>query len=179
MRTIDYCKEHRISTFLVSELSRMGRNAFEVHASVKEFIDSGIRSTQVALLAKNLYIQKEQFNLLGEDDKTSLFAPVMLAPLSTCVQLECDNITFRLQSGRNQYIAKGGKLGRKPGSTKSTDKKKRRIQGSHFPFEEGLCHQGRGKADRKGHQHYPANKEGVLLKTPFVNRTNVYVSPNG
>ena len=71
---IEYCKEHRISALLVSELSRMGRNAFEVLASVKELIDSGI----------NLYIQKEQFNLLGDDGKPSLFAPVMLATLSTC-----------------------------------------------------------------------------------------------
>ena len=61
---IAYCKEHRISTLLVSELSRMGRNAFEVLASVKELIDCGI----------NLYIQKEKFNLLGDDDKPSLFA---------------------------------------------------------------------------------------------------------
>ena len=111
---IDYCKEHRISTILVSELSRMGRNAFEVLAYVKELIDCGI----------NLYIQKEQFNLLGDDGKPSLFAPVMLATLSTCAQLERDNITFRLQSGRKQYIAKGGKLGRPTGSTKSQDKKK-------------------------------------------------------
>ena len=102
---IAYCKEHRISTLLVSELSRMGRNAFEVLASVKELIDCGI----------NLYIQKEQFNLLDDDGKPSLFAPVMLATLSTCAQLERDNITFRLQSGRKQYIAKGGKLGRKQG----------------------------------------------------------------
>ena len=74
---IDYCKEHRISTFLVSELSRMGRNAFEVLASVKELLDCGI----------NLYIQKEQFNLIVDDGKPSLFAPIMLATLSTCAQL--------------------------------------------------------------------------------------------
>ena len=92
----------------------MGRNAFEVLASVKELIDRGI----------NLYIQKGQFNLLGDDGKPSLFAPAMLATFSTCAQLERDNITFRLQSGRKQYIAKGGKLGRKPGSTKSADQKK-------------------------------------------------------
>ena len=98
---IAYCKEHRISTLLVSELSRMGRNAFEVLASVKELIDNGI----------NLYIQKEQFNLLDDDGKPSLFAPVMLATLSTCAQLERDNITFRLQLGRKQYIAKSGNRG--------------------------------------------------------------------
>jgi len=51
--------------------------------------------------------------LLDDDGKPSLFAPVMLATLSTCAQLERDNITFRLQSGRKHFIAKGGKLGRK------------------------------------------------------------------
>ena len=111
---IQYCKEHRIATLLVSELSRMGRNAFEVLATIKELIDSGI----------NLYIQKEQFNLLGDNGKPSLFAPIMLATLSTCAQLEHESITFRLQSGRKQYIAKGGKLGRKPGSVKSIEQKK-------------------------------------------------------
>ena len=113
-QTLEYCKQNSISTLLVSELSRMGRNAFEVLASVKELLDCGI----------NLYIQKEQFNLLGEDGKPSLFAPIMLATLSTCAQLERENITFRLQSGRKQYVAKGGRLGRKPGSVKTIEQKR-------------------------------------------------------
>ena len=114
-QTLEYCKQNGISTLLVSELSRMGRNAFEVLASVKELLDCGI----------NLYIQKEQFNLLGEDGKPSLFAPIMLATLlSTCAQLERENITFRLQSGRKQYVAKGGRLGRKPGSVKTVEQKR-------------------------------------------------------
>lgn len=33
---IGYCKEHCISTLLVSELSRMGRNAFEVLGAVSK-----------------------------------------------------------------------------------------------------------------------------------------------
>lgn len=111
---IEYCKEHHISVLLVSELSRLGRNAFEVLASVKELLDCGI----------DLYIQKEQFSLLDKDGKPSLFAPVMIATLSTCAQLERDNISFRLSSGRKQYVAKGGRLGRKPGSVKSMDKKR-------------------------------------------------------
>ena len=37
----------------------------------------------------------------------------MIATLSTCAQLERDNISFRLQSGRKRYIEKGGKIGRK------------------------------------------------------------------
>lgn len=35
-----------------------------------------------------------------------------------------DNISFRLNSGRKQYVEKGGKLGRPTGSTKSQDKKR-------------------------------------------------------
>ena len=94
---IKYCKENRIDVLLVSELSRLGIN---------------------------LYIQKEQFTLLDNEGKPSLFAPVMIATLSTCAQLERDNISFRLNSGRKQYVEKGGKLGRPTGSTKSQDKKR-------------------------------------------------------
>lgn len=89
-------------------------NAFEVLASVKGLIDSGI----------NLYIQKEQLTLLDEEGHPSLFAPIMIATLSTCAQLERDNISFRLQSGRKRYIEKGGKLGRKIGSVKTAEQMK-------------------------------------------------------
>ena len=50
-------RENRIDVLLVSELSRLGRNAFEVLASVKDLLDCGI----------NLYIQKEQFMLLDKE----------------------------------------------------------------------------------------------------------------
>ena len=48
----------------------------------------------------------------------------MIATLSTCAQLERDNISFRLQSGRKWYIEKGGKLGRKVGSVKTAEQMK-------------------------------------------------------
>ena len=44
---------------------------------------------------------------------------IIIATLSTCAQLERDNISFRLLSGRKRYIEKGGKLGRKVGSVKT------------------------------------------------------------
>lgn len=71
---IAYCKENKIHTLLVSELSRVGRNAFEVLATVKDLVDNGI----------NLYLQKEQLNLLDADGKPTMFAPIMIATLSTC-----------------------------------------------------------------------------------------------
>jgi DNA invertase Pin-like site-specific DNA recombinase len=113
-QAIEYCKTNHISILLVSELSRLGRNAFEVLATVKELIDSGI----------NLYMQKEQLTLLDAEGKPTMFAPIMIATLSTCAQLERENIKFRLNSGRKLYIEKGGKLGRKVGSVKTTEQKR-------------------------------------------------------
>ena len=72
----------------------------------------------------NLYIQKEQLILLDDEGSPSLFAPIMIVTLSTCAQLERDNISFRLQSGRKRYIENGGKLGRKVGSVKTAEQMK-------------------------------------------------------
>lgn len=118
MLAIDYCKQNGVSILLVSELSRLGRNAFEVLATVKDLIDSGI----------NLYMQKEQLTLLDGEGKPTLFAPIMIATLSTCAQLERENIKFRLNSGRAQYIRNGGKLGRKVGSIKTLEQKKEQYK---------------------------------------------------
>ena len=113
-QAIEYCKTNSVSILLVSELSRLGRNAFEVLATVKDLIDSGV----------NLYMQKEQLTLLDLEGKPTMFAPIMIATLSTCAQLERENIKFRLNSGRKLYIERGGKLGRKVGSVKTTEQKK-------------------------------------------------------
>ena len=118
LQAIDYCKQNKVTILLVSELSRLGRNAFEVLATVKDLIDSGI----------NLYMQKEQLTLLDEEGKPTLFAPIMIATLSTCAQLERENIKFRLNSGRAQYIRNGGKLGRKVGSIKTLEQKKEQYK---------------------------------------------------
>ena len=61
---------------------------------------------------------------MDEEGHPSLFAPIMIATLSTCAQLERDNISFRLQSRRKRYIEKGGKFGRKVGSLKTEEQMK-------------------------------------------------------
>lgn len=111
---LDFCIANKVDILLTSELSRLGRNSFEVLETVKRLIDAKV----------NLYIQKEQFLLLDNESKPSTFAPVMIATLSTCAELERENIKFRLNSGRAQYIEHGGKLGRKAGSIKTVEQKK-------------------------------------------------------
>lgn len=39
---LDYCKSQHIGILLVSELSRLGRNTFEVLSTVKDLMDCGI-----------------------------------------------------------------------------------------------------------------------------------------
>ena len=111
---LEYCKQERVDYLLSNELSRIGRNTFNVLETIKFLIDNNI----------NLYLQKEKFTLLQDNGKPSPFAAIMLATLSTCAELERENIAFRLQSGRKQYIDKGGKLGRKEGTCKTTEQKK-------------------------------------------------------
>ena len=139
-QAIEYCKSNGVAILLVSELSRLGRNAFEVLATVKDLIDSGI----------NLYMQKEQLTLLDADGKPTMFAPIMIATLSTCAQLERENIKFRLNSGRKLYIERGGKLGRKVGSTKSTEQKREEYKDIISYLKRGYSVRNIAKLSGKG-----------------------------
>lgn len=137
---IEYCKSNHISILLVSEHSRLGRNAFEVLATVKDLIDSGI----------NLFMQKEQLTLLDAEGKPTMFAPIMIATLSTCAQLERENIKFRLNSGRKLYIERGGKLGRKVGSVKTTDQKREEYRDIISYLKRGYSVRNTAKLSCKG-----------------------------
>ena len=140
LQAIDYCKQNKVAILLVSELSRLGRNAFEVLATVKELIDNGI----------NLYMQKEQLTLLDAEGKPTMFAPIMIATLSTCAQLERENIKFRLNSGRKLYIERGGKLGRKVGSVKSLEQKKEQYKDVISYLKRGYSIRNVAKLTNKG-----------------------------
>ena len=111
---VAFCKENNIHLLAISELSRVNRGSvFDTMTFVKDLMDSHI----------NLYSQKEQFTLLDEDNKPSVFAPVLLSCLSLANTLELESIKFRLNSGRQQAIAKGVKMGRKVGSVESREQK--------------------------------------------------------
>ena len=110
---LDYCIINKVEILLVSELSRLGRNTFELLSTVQKLIENKI----------NIFFHKEQIFLLDENGQPSLITPILIAALGTAAQLERENIQYRLASGRAQYIKSGGRLGRKPGSIKSREKK--------------------------------------------------------
>lgn len=111
---VAYCKENKVELLAVSELSRINRGSvFDTLSFVKDLMDAHI----------NMYSQKEQFTLLDTEGKPSVFAPVLLSCLSLANTLELESIRFRLQSGRQQAIAKGVRMGRKKGSVETHEQK--------------------------------------------------------
>ena len=110
---IDYAIANSVDVVLFSELSRCGRAVWEVLDTIRTLKDNGI----------NAYFQKEGLSLFGSDGKENPYLAVMVSVLGVCAQLERENITYRLNSGRAKYIADGGKLGRKVGSVKSKERK--------------------------------------------------------
>ena len=137
---IEYCITNKVDILLTSELSRIGRSSFEVLETVKTLIDNKI----------NLYMQKEQFTLLDDKGKPSMFAPIMLATLSTCAQIERDNIKFRLDSGYEKFRNNGGKVGRKAGSVKSHEQKKEEYKEIISLLKRGYSVRNVAKITQKG-----------------------------
>lgn len=110
---LNYCIKNKIDTLLISELSRLGRNVDEVLANVKFCKDNNL----------NIYFQKENLSLFNADGSKNPFLTIFISVLGTCAEMERDNIKFRLNSGLRRYVANGGRIGRKQGSTKSKEKK--------------------------------------------------------
>lgn len=48
----------------------------------------------------------------------------MVTVLAEMANIECSNIVYRLNSGRDSYIKNGGKLCKKPGSVKTFEQKR-------------------------------------------------------
>jgi len=109
---LQYCISNHVSVLLVSELSRLGRNVDDVLSNVKLCKENHL----------NVYFQKEQLPIFGADGKEHPFLTIFIAVLGTCAEMERENIKFRLNSGKAQFIAKGGKVGRKNGYKKPDEK---------------------------------------------------------
>ena len=110
---LKFCVANKIDTLLISELSRLGRNVDEVLANVRFCKDNHL----------NIYFQKEHLSLFNADGSKNPFLTIFISVLGTCAEMERDNIKFRLNSGLRRYVANGGRVGRKQGSTKSKEKK--------------------------------------------------------
>ena len=116
---LEYCFANDVEILLISEVSRLGRNIDDLLANVRLCKEKGL----------NVYFQKEQLSIFNDDGKEHPFLTIFIAVLGTCAEMERDNIKFRLNSGKAQYMAKGGKVGRKEGYRKSDEELQEQYSG--------------------------------------------------
>ena len=111
---LEYCTTNSVHYLLLSELTRLGRSTLQV-----------LRSLEVLHEAKvSVYIQNLGLYTLQPDGKVNPIVSILITILAEMSNIERSNIVYRLNSGRSNYIAKGGKLGRKTGSIKTEEKKR-------------------------------------------------------
>lgn len=111
---LEYCKNNSVNYLLISELSRLGRSTLQV-----------LRSLEILHEAKVcVYIQSIGLYSLQSDGAVNSIASIIITILAEMSNIERSNIQYRLNSGRQQYINRGGKLGRRKGSIKTIEQKK-------------------------------------------------------
>lgn len=110
---LKYCTEENanVSCILMSEVSRLGRDTWEMIELVKFFHDHHL----------NVYFMRENLFMYNEDGTENALFSMLFAMFSKFAENERTAIKERLQSGYQNFRAKGGKVGRKKGSTKTIE----------------------------------------------------------
>ena len=115
---LDYCCTQGIQILLLSEISRLGRSTLQVLRSLER-----LHEAKVSVFIQNLGIYS-----LMPDGTVNPMASIIITLLAEFANIERTNITYRLNSGRKQYIANGGKLGRKTGYRITDDELKEKYK---------------------------------------------------
>lgn len=111
---LDYCIRESVDFLLLSELSRLGRSTLQVLRSLEMLHEFKV----------SVYIQNLGLYTLQPNGEVNPVASIMVTVLAEMANIERSSIQYRLNSGRANYIANGGKLGRKTGSIKTEEKKR-------------------------------------------------------
>jgi len=111
---LEYCTTNSVHYLLLSELSRLGRSTLQVLRSLERLHEAKV----------SVYIQNLGLYTLQPNGEVNPIASIMVTILTEMSNIERSNIVYRLNSGRTNYIAKGGKLGRKTGSIKTEERKR-------------------------------------------------------
>lgn len=114
MNCINYCIDNKIDTLLCSELSRIGRSQIDILQIINLLNENKI----------NLHIQNIGFDTLNSDKSINACASIIISVMGQMAAIERSNIQYRLNSGRDNYIKNGGKLGRSKGTIKTKEQKK-------------------------------------------------------
>ena len=101
--------EGKVSEVVVEELSRLGRNTIDTLTTLKFFEENGVN-----VVVKSMGNLQSMVN-----GKKNPIWNLITSVMSSLYELERENILERTEMGRKMYVMKGGKLGRKVGTTES------------------------------------------------------------
>ena len=149
---LDYCCSQGIQILLLSEISRLGRSTLQVLRSLERLHDA-----KVSVFIQNLGIYS-----LQADGTVNPLASIIITVLAEFSNIERSNIQFRLNSGRAQYVAAGGKLGRKEGYRKSDAEMREQYKSAIALLKKGYS--VRAVAKLEGISHTTVQK----LKNKFL-----------
>ena len=115
-RCLEYCidPQNQVDMLLLSEISRLGRSTLEILKALD------ILHTHKVCV----YIQPVNLETLRPDKTVNPLSSLVTTLLGELAAMERQGIIDRLNSGRELYIEKGGRLGRRPGSKKSLEQKR-------------------------------------------------------
>ena len=149
---LDYCCSQGVEILLLSEISRLGRSTLQVLRSLERLHDA-----KVSVFIQNLGIYS-----LQADGSVNPMASIIITLLAEFANIERANIQYRLNSGRKQYVANGGKLGRKVGYRKTDDEMKEQYKNAIALLKKGYS--VRAVAKLEGLSHTTVQK----LKNKYI-----------
>lgn len=119
---LKYVSEHEVKRVVCLEISRLGRNTLEALKVIQLLNEHGV----------SLYVKNYNLETLNPDGKVNPVASLICTILLEIASMERLTIKERMESGRNQYIAKcrkeGIKMGRPDTYRKSDESYKEQYQ---------------------------------------------------
>lgn len=111
MKMINFIKKNKIDKVLCWELSRLGRNTFEVLKTIQLLNENCI----------SLYIKNYSIETLNDKCEINPMSQFLIQILTSVSEMEKTQIYQRIKSGYESYRKNGGKVGRKEGFKKDTE----------------------------------------------------------
>lgn len=108
---LDYIAQNDIKKVLVTELSRLGRDTLQVLEVIEMLNEAGV----------SLYIQNYNIETLTPEGKINAMSQFLITILAEVAKMERRTIRERMESGYDNFINSGGRVGRKPGYRKTDD----------------------------------------------------------
>lgn len=108
---LDYIAKNNIEKVLVTELSRLGRDTLQVLEVIEILNEARV----------SLYIQNYNIETLMPDGKINAMSQFLVTILAEVAKMERRTIRERMESGYDNFIKAGGRVGRKPGYRKTDD----------------------------------------------------------